>query len=54
MFQDDRRRTVDVDDGDRFPRFVDIVIVERPRRPDLAVELDLAFVAGDPSDVPVG
>src|ERR1700722_4122274 len=43
-----RRGAVDVHDGDRIARFVDVVVVVGARRPDLAVELHLARVAGNP------
>src|SRR5215218_5022922 len=47
-FLNHRGGTVDMHDGDMVARFVDIVVVEWPRRPDLAVELHLTFVATHP------
>src|SRR6478735_9656791 len=39
-----RGGAVDVHDSDVVARFVDIVVVEGPRRPDFAVEFDLTLM----------
>src|SRR3954452_19932273 len=46
--EDNRGCAVDTHDGDVVTGFVDIVVVERPCRPDLAVELHLALVPSHP------
>src|SRR6478672_4916258 len=43
-----RGGAVDVHDGHVVAGFVDIVVVEGPRRPDFAVELHLPLVTRDP------
>src|SRR6185312_12024497 len=45
--RNDRGCPVDVHDGHVVAGLVDIAFVQRPSRPDLAVQLHLAFVTGD-------
>src|SRR5215212_1433072 len=47
-FLDHRRCAVDVHDGHVVAGFVDLILVQRPRRPDFSVEFYLAFMAGHP------
>src|ERR1700739_1505703 len=42
--------TVDLHDGHPLPGLEHVVVVEWPRRPHLAVQLHLAFVARDPAE----
>src|SRR5208337_3673068 len=48
LLEHHRGGTVDLHDGHLLARLVHIGLVERPRRPHLAIQLHLTFVAGDP------
>src|ERR1044072_8043418 len=45
---DDGGRAVDLDDRHMVTGFVDLVLVQRARGPDLAVEFHLSLMASDP------